>query len=413
MLELLARRPAFRRLFLAGTISLVGDWLSLVAVSLLAVRGDGGALTLALDFAAHARPAALGATLAGPVVDRFDRRRVLLAAQVGQGAVTWLMVVAAAHGAVLSLSALLIVRSALSALVVPAEAAALRRVVEPAELVLANTLLASVWSVTFVVGMALGGALAMLGPTIAIALDACSFLIAALLIRGLPEMPVERVGARMTSMLLAVPADWVAAVRRARTEPALLRAMLSKAPLGLAGGAAWIALNLVASSAHPFGSAALSLGLLQALRGAGTGIGPMVARALLARRWGVEAVAHGAVAIALGSMLIVVGDGGAILLALAALAWGVGSGTNWVISTVALQRLAPDEMMGRLSSLDELLTSTAMVASAVAAGAWVARGHSIRAAVIASTLGGAAAWIALLPRSGQRLQAADAAPTSR
>ena len=42
-------------------------------------------------------------------------------------------------------------------------------------------------------------------------------------------------------------------------------------------------INLVACAGAPFGAAALSLGVLQAVRGAGTGLGPAIASALLRR----------------------------------------------------------------------------------------------------------------------------------
>src|SRR5205823_2450338 len=48
------RNAAFRRLWAAGAVSLVGDWLSFVAVAILALSSGGGAFALALVFAAHA-----------------------------------------------------------------------------------------------------------------------------------------------------------------------------------------------------------------------------------------------------------------------------------------------------------------------------------------------------------------------
>ena len=50
---LLARYPEFRRLWLGNLISLGGDWVGWVAVSLLALESDNGVLQLALMFLAH------------------------------------------------------------------------------------------------------------------------------------------------------------------------------------------------------------------------------------------------------------------------------------------------------------------------------------------------------------------------
>src|SRR5206468_1925066 len=67
---LLLTRPDFQRLWLSGVISLVGDWLSFVAVSVLTLEHGGGALGLAVVLAAHGLPQVLASPIAGVVADR-------------------------------------------------------------------------------------------------------------------------------------------------------------------------------------------------------------------------------------------------------------------------------------------------------------------------------------------------------
>src|SRR5687767_2953872 len=117
MPSLLRRNPAFRRLWAAGAVSLVGDWLSFVAVAMLAVQGGGGAWGLALVFAAHLLPGALIAPVAGALVDGLDRRRVLVAADLIASLVTVAMTAVAFAGWIAALAPLLVVRSAVTALV--------------------------------------------------------------------------------------------------------------------------------------------------------------------------------------------------------------------------------------------------------------------------------------------------------
>jgi MFS family permease len=261
MLRALRAHPHLRRLWLASTISLVGDWLSFVAVSLLALDRGGGALSLAIVLAVHALPRALLAPVAGALADRLDRRRLLVGAALGQAALTLLMALAALRGEVALVQLLVLARGAVGAFVVPAETAALRRTVPEEELLRANTLLTSTWSVTYVAGMALGGAIALFGPAIAMALDASSFLAAALLLRGLPAMrPLGEETARaprVMSMLAATPRDLAAALRVARSDRSLFQAVFAKAPVAVAGGAGWVVLNLAAGRLAPLGSAAL------------------------------------------------------------------------------------------------------------------------------------------------------------
>jgi MFS family permease len=396
MPSLLVARPGFRRLWMAGATSLVGDWLSFVAVGMLALDRGGGPLDLALVLAAHALPAALLSPVWGAVVDRFDRRRLLVLADAAAGLVTIGMAAAAAAGWLGAVQMLLLARSALTAVVPPAESAALRHVVAPDELGRANAILAGTWSVAFVLGMALGGAVATLGPALAILLDAATFLAAAGLHALLPALPVEQGRALPLPALLAgVPADTAEALREAARRPALLRAVLGKTPVALAGGAGWLALNLVSASAAPFGSAALSFGLLQAVRGAGTGIGPAGATWLVRRGASAERLAVAASLAAYAGIAALAVARSPAALVIVSLVWGVGTGTNWVLAHTALQRESGDAVIGRLAAFDELLVTVAMVASAFA-GAWITTHTGVAAgAVGGAAIGGAGSLLVL------------------
>ncbi len=377
------RHRGFRRLWAAGAVSLCGDWLSFVAISALALTGGGGPMALAVVFAAHALPGALLAPVAGALIDRFDRRTVLIAIDVLAALVTAAMAAAAAAGALPAVQLLLLARSAITAGVPPAESAAVRRLVDGGELGAANAILAATWSSAYVVGMALGGAAALLGPTLALALDAGSFAIAAAIHATLPRLPVARAPSRLWPAIVATPRDTAVALRIAAGNLPLLRALLGKSPLALAAGAAWIGLNLVAARAQPFGPAALSFGILQAIRGAGTGVGPAIAARLL-RRGAREDVLH---AIAAALMLTAVA-GLAVAespwaLAVVAFTWGLGTGSNWVMAHTAMQRHASDHEIGRLAAFDELLVTLAMVASAFI-GAAIASAASLTATALAA-----------------------------
>jgi hypothetical protein len=365
------RNRAFRRLWAAGAVSLVGDWLSFVAVATLALASGGGAFGLALVFAAHALPGAVVAPVAGALVDGLDRRRVLVVADVSAAAITIAMTIAALLHVPAAIPLLLLVRSAIAALVPPAESAAVRRLVGESDLLAANSLLAATWSVAFVAGMTLGGVAALLGPALALALDAVSFVIAALVHATLPAMPAPAARRSLVAVVRATPADTAAALAVAGRDRALLAAVLGKAPVGLAGGAAWVSLNLIGDVARPFGAAALSFGILQAIRGAGTGVGPAVAARLAragARERDLKAAAIG---ICLAGIAALSTTRTPIALAIACLTWGCGTGANWVLAHASLQRHASDAVIGRLSAFDELLVTVSMVVSAFAAAAAV------------------------------------------
>ena len=55
-MRLLSRRPHFRTLIAASTVSLIGDFLSFVGLAALSLVADQGFLGIAIVFAAHALP---------------------------------------------------------------------------------------------------------------------------------------------------------------------------------------------------------------------------------------------------------------------------------------------------------------------------------------------------------------------
>jgi len=402
MLSLLRCRPAFRRLWLAGTVSLVGDWLGFVAVSLLALDKGGGAFALALVFAVHSLPHALFTPLAGVMADRLDRRRLLIVVPLVQAVLTVAMALAAGQGALGLVQVLVLVRSAGTAFMVPAEMAALRYTVEPEELMRANAILSGTWSVTFVVGMALGGALAVLGPVPALLVDASTFLLAAALLRSLPVMRAVQddaspVRAGVGELVAMIPRDLWKALVHAFARGSLFRSVFAKAPVGIASGAGWVVLNLVAANEKPFGSGAISLGILQAVRGAGTGLGPYGVSLLPREGRAAKVVQHVAIAVAFTAIsLVPIAQGAPLLLIAVMFMWGMGTGSNWVMSSAALQQQAPDNMIGRLSSLDDLGATSAMVMGALAGGALIEHGAPMLAVAAGGSAVGLVGWLLLV-----------------
>jgi hypothetical protein len=209
---------------------------------------------------------------------------------------------------------------------------------------------------------------------LALLLDAASFAIAAMIAMRLPAMPATleaRSNGQTTSLrafVVTIPQDLKNAFNHARIRPALFRAVLGKAPVALGGGAGWLILNLVADHAKPLGTAAMSLGILQAIRGAGTGIGPVCVAwfsrgAIPSRNIERLAVFMSFLSILLFSWMQL----SPVVLLVVTLTWGLGTGTNWVVTASNLQRLAPNEMIGRLSSLDELVTTAGIALSAILA----------------------------------------------
>ncbi len=336
MLRLLSQRPRFGVLYLADAVSMIGDWLTYVAVGLLALRGPQGLMGVALVQMAHSLPQAFAAPLAGWLTDRVDRRTLLVVASVARGAVTLAMAGAAARGAIAWVEGLLFVRMAGAAFIMAPSRAALPQLVDLSQLELANRLIGASWAVFFTVGVALGGVVSgLLGPTTALAIDAATFGVAALIFAGLGALPPSSPDAagRERSLL----AD-------AREHPSRVRAALAKVPTLFLNGAAWVVLHsLVGSGA----GAAFGLGGLHAARGVGNGVGAWA----LARFGERRMVAVGVATTMAGGLALAAGPG-PVAWVVGCVLWGAGVGATWVGATIWLQKEAPRSILGRYAALD-------------------------------------------------------------
>jgi MFS family permease len=170
----------FRRLWLGASISTAGDAMTLVALSWLVLNRPGGTGQLGILAVCYTAPVLAGGLMAGPLLDRFDKRAVLAADSVVRGiAVASIPLLAAVERLP---SWLPFVVAALYGLfkMVPLAGvpAAIPDLVRPAELDTANALESVSYAVSGIIGFTLAGTLiAAIGPANVLALDAVSFLV--------------------------------------------------------------------------------------------------------------------------------------------------------------------------------------------------------------------------------------------
>jgi MFS family permease len=188
--RLLAENADFRRLWIGQVVSEIGDWLNNVAVLALVIQlagFDRVARAIAIYALARHVPLFLFGPLAGVVVDRYDRRRVMIFADVAR-AVLALGFLLATH--LTSLPVIYAVGAALfavSSFFNAAKRAAIPNLTRgPEQLLSANSLSASTTAATIAVGSALGGIVAaFISRESVFILNAATFLISAEMIRRL------------------------------------------------------------------------------------------------------------------------------------------------------------------------------------------------------------------------------------
>jgi MFS family permease len=391
------KRRHFRRLWGGMSVSLLGDGVFLVAITWTAYALWNTPAALSIVGIALTVPTMACLLLGGAVSDRFDRRAVLLWSDVGRSvAVAVLAALAFAH--VLSFPALIAAVSvyALGAgFFTPAFDAVVPSLVPEDELPQANALDQFVRPIALrLVGPALGGVLVGLaGPGVAFALDAASFAVCALAVFALPPITADDAPAETTFEAVR---DGVRFVRgRVWLWGTLLSAAV--AYLVFLGPTEVLLPYVVKNSLH---GTATDLGIVLAAGG----VGAVGAAAVMGQRGQPRrsiTFMYGCWTLA---TLAVVGYGlGRTVpqLMLACLLFNGLEAAGTIVWATIKQRHVPGRLLGRVSSLDWLISISLLPVSFALTGP-VASAVGARATLVGAGVIGAAATVVALLLPGMR-----------
>jgi Major Facilitator Superfamily len=184
----------FRALWLSQVLSVVGDRLALVAVTLLVYQRTGSALETAAAYAAGFLPWVVGGLLLARVADRWPRRQVMVGCDLIRTVLIAGMVIPG-----LPLPAMVALLFAATCFAPPFESA--RAAITPDILkgeryVLGTAVVQTTYRTGAVLGYAVGGSVvAVVGARPALAADAATFVLSAVLIRfGVRARPAADTG---------------------------------------------------------------------------------------------------------------------------------------------------------------------------------------------------------------------------
>ncbi len=182
----LLRLPDFRRLYLAQTISDVGDGMTYLALFLLVLDQTGSTAALALMSILVALPPVTIGLFAGAWADRSDRRRIMVVSDSLRAVVVLGLVPAALAGAVPVVFLLAVIQAVIGTFFSPARTALVPRVVPTEGLLAANSLGQMTRMIAGVVGAGVTGVIAgVAGVTWPVFVaDAATFLLSVLLVLG-------------------------------------------------------------------------------------------------------------------------------------------------------------------------------------------------------------------------------------
>jgi MFS family permease len=334
----------FRRLWVGQLISLVGRQITLVAVPFQVYALTRSALDVGLLGIVQAVPLICGSLGGGAIADRFDRRRVLIVTQLCLATCSGLLALGAfiGHPALLEIYAVVALAALVGAVDAPTRTAIIPNLVGVDRLPGALSLNIVLFQTTLVAGPAIGGlVIAHLGLPAAYSVDVVTFSAALIAVWLLP--PQGRSSTERERPVAAI----MRGLSFARRQPVILGGFAMDLAAMIFGLPRAVFPVLAATTFH---AGPQGLGLLYAAPGFGAVIAALasgsVARSKRLGRIIVVAI------VAWGLAIIAFGFATSIWVALILLAVAGGADSfSAVCRTTIMQRIAPDELRGRLTSL--------------------------------------------------------------
>jgi len=339
---LLRRAASFRLLFFATLASGIGTWLAAIALTINVYDLTGSASWVSALLIADFLPTVAIGLFLGSLVDRLERKRLMIAADLMRLAVFAALPFTSSPTAIVVLAGITGVANGFFR---PAVYAGLPNLVDDADLSYGTSLFQTADNVTWGIGPLIGGALvAISGPHLAYWVNAVTFGISALLLSQIPKRALQSAQALSRGHFHDLEAGFRAVLR----SPALL-AVLVAWSLAMFGNAA-VNVSEVVLATVTFSAGAFGFGFMAAAGGVGLTAGSLGAAGPVERF-------RMSVVYAAGLGVMAVGVLGAALspnvwvASVFVLVMGTGNGVSGVCNALLVQRAAPDLVRGRVFTL--------------------------------------------------------------
>jgi MFS family permease len=371
---------AYRSLWSAATLTNIGDGIALAAGPLLIASQTRDPFIVSLAFFCEFLPSLVFGSFVGVIVDRVDRRRIIVLVNLARAGVLGVLAVTIATGAVsiaIILGALLLMATA-ETFADLAATSLLPRVVPREDLGLANARLQSAYLLmNQLIGPPVGAFLFVVGMAIPFTVDAISFAFAAVVVArivlsgspardpngvqeaspgdapgapapGAPAPGAAAPGAEVIGGIASVWRELVEGFRWLMAHPPMRTLALTVVAFNVTFGAATSVLVLYAGDR--LGMDSIGFGLLTTASAIG-GIVGTGAYGALERRFGLANLMRGGLLIETATHLIfAVTVSPAVALA-TMVVFGAHEVVWWTTSITVRQRAVPDELMGRVGGI--------------------------------------------------------------
>jgi len=418
-LSLLRRNRNFRLLYIGQTISQLGDWFNTVAIYSLLLDLTGSARAVALMLIVQMLPFGIVGPLAGVVVDRLNRRRIMIAADIVRGFLILGLLLVRRADQIWLAYAVTALAVAAQAFFEPARTATIPNVTSGDELLPANALSSATWSAMLAIGASVGGLVtAVFGRDVAFVVNSASFFASAIFIaRTRYDATPPRRPALTSLMALTGLPDLIEGFRYVRRSAHVAALMLVKAGWGLAGGILLL-LTIFGQRVFPIGQgSAAGIGVLYGARGVGAALGPIMLRWILGQQPATLRRTIGPAYFMIGVFYLALSAAPVLSLATVCVLFAhFGGSILWVFSTVLLQMEVPDQFRGRVFAAELALVTLTSSLSSYLTGHFLDGGTSPR--TVSAVLGAmffvpGLVWLLILSRWKESpLNPSGAAPPS-
>jgi MFS family permease len=337
-LALLGREPNYRRLFLATLGSGAGTWLALVALEVDIWNRTHSSGWIAALLIADMLPTFAIGILVGPLIDRLSRRRLMIGSDLVRFGVFAALPFTTSATQVVALAT---VAGFATGVFRPAAYAGLPNLVKDEDLSSANALLQTVDNLTWALGSLAGGALvAASGVDAAYWINACTFVISAVFLYGIPQRLLQATAAASRGHWADLRDGFSLTVR----SKALLTVLIAWNVAMFSNAAVNVAEPRLAFRAFDAGT--FGLGLMMGSAGIGLAFGAYLAGSWIDRRGLANVYGFSLSLMAIGIGLAAVAPNVWIGAACVVIS-GAGNGAAVVCNALLVQRGAPDELRGR------------------------------------------------------------------
>lgn len=395
------RYPAVRWLTLGYVQSRIGDYMYGVAIVAVVFTRTHSPVDVTIAAVAMRLPLVVLPPLAGVLVDRSDRRKLMLALDVVRGVLVVLMaVVISAKAPVGAVVALAVLVAAVGTAYGPAETALVATVVSEDDLGAVNAMSSSIESLTMIAGPALGALVLVVGSaSAAMVINAITFGFSAACLSRVaspprPERSEREAGSELLAGFVAIRRDGALAV-------------VTLALVACCVGVGSVNVLFLLVSGARLGTGTHGLGYLLAA----AGVGGFVAASFCDRLTALRRIAVIVV------VLLVASGGGLCLLAathdlapacLIVAVWGAAYLLLEVLTVTLLQRCVDGDLLGRASAAVDVLAFAGVLLGGAITGP-VAEHVGLDAAALAVGAPSLAAALVIALRARDLDARADAA----